>query len=142
MISFIDYSKSSSSKRCCKTLLFSVFWGVDSSSTIFRILVFWEFLFAPFHTSIKLIIRPISKRISIIFPPQARVILWVVVLSIPSVSVIPIKALAITQRKAKLSMGSLSLNPRKFTTNPLKRIFIFHPSKKIILEKIIIIDLK
>ena len=42
----------------------------------------------------------------------------------------------------KFNIGSLSLNPRKLTTNPLKRVFIFHQRRKIILANTIIIDLK
>ncbi len=42
----------------------------------------------------------------------------------------------------KFNIGSLSLNPKKLTTNPLKRVFIFHQSKNNILRRTIIIDLK
>ena len=42
----------------------------------------------------------------------------------------------------KFNIGSLSLNPKKLTTNPLKRVFIFHQSKNNILRRTIIMDLK
>jgi hypothetical protein len=42
----------------------------------------------------------------------------------------------------KFNIGSLSLNPKKFTTKALKRVFIFHHNKNNILIKTIIIDLK
>ena len=57
-------------------------------------------------------------------------------------SIIHKKLPAITQRKMKFNIGSLSLNPKKLTTKALKRVFIFHHNKNNILMKTIIIDLK
>jgi hypothetical protein len=91
----------------------------------------------------KLIIIPTSNNTKITHPHQAIDALSVTAgTTIPIESIIHIKLAAITQRKIKFNIGSLSLNPKKFTTNPLKRVFIFHQSKNNILRKTIIIDLK
>ena len=91
----------------------------------------------------KLIIIPTSNNTKITHPHQAIDALSVTAgTTMPIESIIHIKLAAITQRNIKFNIGSLSLNPKKFTTNPLKRVFIFHHSKNNILRKTIIIDLK
>jgi hypothetical protein len=90
----------------------------------------------------KLIIIPTINKNNINHPHHAIEALPVSGNTIPIESIIPIKLPAITRRKIKFNIGSLSLNHKKFTTKLLKRVFIFHHSKNNILMKTIIIDLK
>ena len=134
------YSKSSSStSNRCWIVFSSDFFCGASSSTIFNIFVLWEFLFAHFRTSIKLIMIQMRSNINIRYPHNVKEALCVTLHNIRKVSKIHIKALAITHKNRKFNIGSLSLNPRKFTTNHLKRVFIFHQSKNNILENTTII---
>jgi hypothetical protein len=134
------YSKSSSStSNRCWIVFSSDFFCGASSSTIFNIFVLWEFLFAHFRTSIKLIMIQMRSNINIRYPHNVKEALCVMLHNIRKVSKIHMKALAITHKNRKFNIGSLSLNPRKFTTNHLKRVFIFHQSKNKMLENTTII---